>query len=90
MKNILWDDIKNKANIKKHKVSFEDAATIFFDSLAVTVSDNEHSFYEFRFVTIGENEAGKLLVVFHTETKTEIGIISARKPTRTERKDYEQ
>lgn len=90
MKNIVWDKRKNQANIKKHKVNFEDAATVFFDSLSITVPDEEHSFYEYRFVTIGESEAGKLLVVFHTETKNEIRIISARKPTKTERKNYEQ
>lgn len=89
MKRIVWDKNKNQINLRKHKISFKEASTVFFDSMSITVSDPDHSWYAFRFVTIGETEAGKLTVVFHTETEREIRIFSARKPTRTERQNYE-
>jgi uncharacterized DUF497 family protein len=82
-KRIVWDEKKNKINQTKHQISFEDAATVFFDSLALTVDDPEHSDYEFRFVTIGEMRNQKMIKVFYTETDEEIRIISARKPTKT-------
>ena len=89
-KRIVWDEKKNKINRTKHQISFEEAAVVFFDSLALTVSDSEHSWYEFRFITIGETKTQKMIVVFYTETEDEIRIISARKPTRTERLNYEK
>jgi len=90
MKRIVWDEKKNKINQTKHQISFAEAATVFFDTLALTVDDNEHSWYEFRFITIGETESQKLTVVFYSETDEEIRIISARKPTRNERLKYEE
>lgn len=90
MKDIVWDSQKNKTNQTKHKISFTDAAEVFFDLLAITVNDEAHSWEERRFITIGETSKGKLIVVFHTETEFEIRIISARKPTRTERLNYEE
>lgn len=89
-KRIVWDEKKNKSNQTKHQISFENAATVFFDPLGLTVDDPEHSGYEFRFVTIGETLTQKLIKVFYTETDEEIRIISARKPTKTERFEYEQ
>lgn len=89
-KRIVWDENKNKINQTKHQISFEDAATVFFDVLALTVEDREHSLDEFRFVTIGETKTQKLIKVFYTETDDEIRIISARKPTKSERLQYEQ
>lgn len=90
MKDIVWDSRKNKVNKTKHGISFESASEIFFDSLAITVDDEAHSWDERRFITIGETKIGKLIVAFHTETETEIRIISARKPTKTERTNYEE
>ncbi len=89
-KRIVWDEKKNIINQTKHQISFEDAATVFFDALALTVADPEHSFYEFRFLTVGETTTQKLIKVFFAETETEIRIISARKPTKSERLQYEQ
>lgn len=89
-KRIVWDEKKNKINQTKHRISFEEAADVFFDLLSVTVNDLEHSWHEFRFITIGETKTQKLIVVFYTETDEEIRIISARKPTRTERLSYEE
>lgn len=89
-KHIVWDEKKNKTNQTKHQISFSEAATVFNDNLALTVEDDEHSWYEFRFFTIGMTKTQKLTVVFYTETDTEIRIISARKPTRRERSQYEE
>lgn len=89
-KRIVWDDRKNKANRTKHGIDFEEASDIFFDPLALTVNDFDHSWDEFRFIAIGKTKLQKLVVVFFTETNEEIRIISARRPTRTERVNYEE
>lgn len=89
-KRIVWDGRKNRTNHTKHGVAFEEASEIFFDPLAITVGDPDHSWYEFRFVSIGKTKLQKLLVVFFTETDEEIRIISARRPTRSERISYEE
>jgi hypothetical protein len=85
-----WDKNKAESNLKRHRVSFEEAETIFEDDFTVTVVDAPHSFNEKRFITIGESLAGRLLIVSHTFDEDKIRIISARKPTKTERKDYER
>ncbi len=88
---IVWDEKKNKLNIKNHEgVDFWQAAGVFADDLAIVWNDSGHSFEERRFYIIGENSLGKLLVVFYTERDNEIRIISARKPTKKERKQYEE
>jgi len=84
-----WDDGKAERIYRKHGVSFEEASTVFFDSLSVTGQDPEHSFGERRFVTIGLSWSGSLLTVAHAERGDRIRIISAREATRTERKLYE-
>ncbi len=89
-KRIVWDKNKNKTNQTKHQISFEEAASVFSDNLALTVNDAEHSWYELRFITIGLTKTQKLTVVFYTENDAEIRIISARKPTKTERLNYEE
>ncbi len=89
-KRIVWDDGKNKINQTKHRIGFADAADVFFDPFALTVDDPEHSWYEYRFVIIGKTKTQRLMVVFFTENDEEIRIISARKPTRTERLKYEE
>lgn len=84
-----WDEEKAASNLEKHDVSFQEASTIFMDSLSSTISDPLHSFEEQRFVTIGESADQDILVVVHTQRDTRIRIISAREATRKERRDYE-
>ncbi|MEA1911485.1 MAG: BrnT family toxin [Spirochaetota bacterium] len=62
-----WDYRKAKSNLRKHKVSFEEAATALSDPLAATGSDPDHSIDEFRYLTFGVSGSGRLLVVAHTE-----------------------
>ena len=83
-----WDDNKAKANLKKHKVDFADAVTVFGDDLAITVEDDDPD--EERFVTIGVDAQGRILVVVYTWRGESIRLISARKATRGERQEYEE
>jgi len=85
-----WDAKKARENIKKHGVSFEEASTVFGDLLALTIYDPLHSEEEDRFVTLGESEKRRLIVVSFTDRDDRIRIISARMATRRERKDYEK
>lgn len=85
-----WDDAKAQQNERKHLVSFEEAATVFADPLALTIDDPMHSQQEDRFVTIGESARSRLLVVVHTDRDERVRIISARAATSRERRDYEQ
>lgn len=85
-----WNYEKALQNIKKHEVSFEEAATVFGDPLSLTIYDPLHSEEEDRFVIIGESVRKRLLVVIHVERKDRIRIISARKATKRERKTYEK
>jgi len=85
-----WDQNKVIKNIKKHGISFYEAATVFGDSLSVTFPDPDHSTQENRFIIIGLSNIGRLLVVAHTYRKKRVRIISARKATRHERKYYEE
>lgn len=85
-----WDHRKAAANRRKHKVSFEEAATAFADPLSLTIPDPDHSEDEDRFVLLGISYRNRLLVVVHTERGDNIRIISARKATRGERLQYEQ
>lgn len=89
-RRIVWDDRKNRTNQTKHGIGFDEASGAFFDPLALTVGDPAHSWYELRFITIGKTRTDKLVVVFYTENEAEIRLISARRPTRTERLDYEE
>lgn len=85
-----WDDGKAQINLAKHGVSFEEAASVFGDPLALTFSDPDHSLGEKRWLTFGVSHIGRLLVIAHTERGRAIRIISARKATRHERGIYEQ
>jgi uncharacterized protein len=85
-----WDEAKAISNLHKHKVSFEEAKTVFGDPLAKTILDPEHSIDESRFLDLGESDTGKLLIVSYTQRKEIIRIISCRKATATERKMYEE
>lgn len=86
---IIWDPGKAAANKLKHKVSFEEAATVFLDPLEITFPDPDHSRTEFRFLTIGETETRRIIIVSYIERAGKIRLISARKPTRHERRFYE-
>jgi hypothetical protein len=85
-----WDKQKAASNLVKHKVSFEEAATVFADPLSDTFDDPDHSTDEQRFLIIGRSEKGRLLFVSHTDDGETVRIISAREPTRGEREKYEQ
>jgi uncharacterized DUF497 family protein len=85
-----WDSNKAQLNKKKHGITFEEASTIFGDSLSITIHDPAHSIGEDRFVTIGTSANGKLIVAVHTERDDIIRIISARNANRNERRQYEQ
>ncbi len=85
-----WDPAKAKTNLRKHGVSFREAATVLLDPLGITIFDPDHSDEEDRFITFGFSAAGRLLIVAHTERGERIRIISARGITRAEREAYEQ
>lgn len=87
---IVWNVRKDRTNRTKHGINFEEASEVFFDPLALTVDDIEHSWYEFRFIPVRKTRRQKLVVAFFTETEEEIRIISARRPTRLERLNYEE
>jgi uncharacterized DUF497 family protein len=85
-----WDEDKAAQDLKKHKVAFSEAATVFGDPLSVTFPDPDHSLDEDRYITMGTSGGGHVLVVFHTDREDRIRIISARKATRRETKAYEE
>ena len=85
-----WDSSKADANLRKHGVSFDEAASVFLDPLALSGSDPEHSVGESRYVTFGFSRLGRLLAVYHTHRPGTIRIINARHVTRGERKLYEE
>lgn len=91
-----WDVNKAKSNQHKHKITFDEAKSVFSDPLAFTFLDEDHSSYEDRFLTIGFSISSRLLLVVHTETNRIDGndiiirIISCRLATKEERKVYEE
>ena len=85
-----WDRTKANANLRKHKISFEEASSVFGDPMAITIDDPQVRSAEYRFVTIGRSVLGQLVVVVHTDRNDKIRIISARKATRAERSQYER
>lgn len=84
-----WDPAKATQNLIDHGVSFDEATTVFGDALAATIPDPDHSIGEERLITMGQSSGGKLLVVSHIEEGDTIRIISARRATPHERRDYE-
>jgi uncharacterized DUF497 family protein len=88
--HFCWDDRKAVINKRKHGITFEEAVTVFVDPLARVYDDPDHSDGEARFILVGFALAGRLLLVVHVERGDKIRIISARKPTARERKDYKQ
>ena len=85
-----WDDRKARTNVTTHGVSFREAGSVLGDPQSVTVPDPLHSEREDRLITIGESLRGRLLVVAHTERGDVIRIITARRASRRERKQYEE
>jgi uncharacterized DUF497 family protein len=85
-----WDEKKAAENLSKHGVSFSEASTVFADPLSRTIPDPLHSNEEDRFITLGESAAGHALVVVHVNREENTRIISARKATPRERRDYDR
>ena len=85
-----WDPAKAAANLRKHDVSFPEAATAFGDPLSITVADPDHSIGEERFLLVGLTNRGRLVIVAHRAVGDDIRLISARLATRRERTTYEE
>ncbi len=86
-----WDENKARSNRQKHRVTFEEACTVFRDPLALTFADDDHSPFEKRELIIGSSILGTLILASFTEiSRGRIRIINARKATRHEKKDYEE
>lgn len=85
-----WDPRKAEINLRKHGVSFDEAASVFLDRLALSGPDPEHSIGESRYITFGMSRLGRLLSVSHSYRPDAIRIINARRMTRGERKIYEE
>ena len=93
--NFEWDKYKARTNLSKHKISFENATSVFRDENAISISDEEHSDEEERWLTIGIDEVTRTLVVIHTyisidDNNCNIRIISARKATKKEQQIYKK
>jgi len=88
--NFEWDEEKTKTNFKKHRVSFDEAITVFLDPFSITIADPNHSVDEQRYIDIGSSDKGRVLVVVYIERLLNIRIISCRKATPSERKLYEK
>lgn len=87
--NFEWYPPKAAANLKKHKVSFDEAKTIFGDKKHVVFPDREHSYEEERFLAIGYSNQGRLIVLCFTERGPKLRLISARQAEPWERREYE-
>jgi len=85
-----WDPNKAKENLETHGISFDEASTVFRDILSLVIHDPLHSEEEDRFVLIGSSHRNRLLVIVHTERSNNIRLISARKASKKERKQYEE
>jgi len=85
-----WDPNKAVRNLRKHGVTFEEAATVFRDDLSVTVPDPDHSIGEERLITVGVSSQNRLLIVAHADRGDRIRIISARELTPGEGRQYEE
>ena len=85
-----WDPDKARTNRVKHRVSFEEASTVFDDPLFITFLDIEHSQDEERYITLGVSADQRLLMIAHTERRQVLRIISARKATKNEQRFYKE
>lgn len=86
--NFEWDEEKAVENLRKHGVSFEEGIAVFNDPLSISIDDPDHSASEERYIDIGASENGHVLVVSYTERGASVRIISCRKATRKERRQY--
>ena len=85
-----WNPDKAAFNLRKHGISFQEASTVFDDSLSVTFPDPDHAIGESRYIIIGVSSLNQLLVVSHTDRENHTRIINARRATRQERRFYEE
>jgi uncharacterized DUF497 family protein len=85
-----WDPTKARRNLRKHRIDFDEASTVFADTLSITIQDPDHSEDEERWVTIGLSNRRRLIVVVHTEEDETVRLISARRADRLERRKYEE
>ena len=85
-----WDAAKARRNLRDHGVSFDEATTVFGDPLAILVADPDHSHEEERYLVLGMSVNRRLLVVSHAERAPRTRLISARRATRSEKKQYEE
>lgn len=85
-----WDSRKATLNLRKHRVSFEEASSVFGDPLATVYANPDHSAHERRYLIIGTSTNGRLLIIAFADRNQRIRIISARKLTRREKKFYEE
>lgn len=85
----IWDVLKARANAQKHRISFEEAQSVFEDPFAAVVDDSAHSEQEPREIIIGHSDQNRYLFVCFTERDGDVRLISAREATRAERKKYE-
>ena len=90
-----WDRTKARTNLDKHGLNFEQAATVFLDPLALTLLDDEHGETETRWATIGRDRTGSYVLVVHTfeeltHNRGRVRLISARRPTKAEIRNYEE
>ena len=90
-----WDPVKERGNLSKHGLAFEGVADVFLDPLALTIPDDEHSETESRWITLGKDLGGRYVLVVHTfecdtEERGHVRLISARRPTKAEIRDYEE
>ena len=85
-----WDEVKARENLKKHKLAIDEGKTIFGDPFLLTFPDIVSSEVEERYVNIGASVKDRILVLIHTERQGKIRIISCRKATARERRDYEE
>ena len=83
-----WDDDKDEINMRKHGVTFAEAATVLGDPLAITFFDPDHSYGESRSLTIGSSIDGRVLILSHTDRGENIRIISARRADARERRNH--
>ena len=86
--DVVWDPRKSASNLAKHGITFADASTVLEDPLALSIEDDRHD--EQRFVTLGHDLTGRLLVVVFAFDGPNIRLISARRATPNERRDYEE
>ena len=87
MIKVFWSEKENRQNIRKHRVDFSEAKTIFDDPMQISKNDPDHSFDENRYITMGVSIQNRLLIMAHTFDNDKMKITTARKPTRSERRN---